>query len=225
MSISDWGEMRTYSNIPKRGQVSDSIAIDLIHGYYATVSYTDALIGKVLQELKNQQLDQNTIIVLVSDHGYNLQEHTQWAKFTNYNTSTKVPLIIYNPLAKSKGSTDALTSLVDVYPTLAELCSLEVPGNQLDGTSVVPILNNPNLEGKKHIFIKKSNGFTLKTKDFSYTEFIKPQDNLTLSTMLYDHRTTKNENENIAHLKAYKKTVFELKLILHSKYHKNIVGF
>jgi hypothetical protein len=81
------------------------------------------------------------------------------------------------------------------------------------------------LEGKKHIFIKKSNGFTLKTKDFSYTEFIKPQDNLTLSTMLYDHRATKNENENIAHLKAYKKTVFELKLILHSKYHKNIVGF
>ena len=225
MSISNWDEMRSYSNIPKRGQVSDSIAIDLIHGYYATVSYTDALIAKVLQELKNQQLDQNTIVVLVSDHGYNLQEHTQWAKFTNYNTSTQVPLIIYNPLAKGKGSTNALTSLVDLYPTLAELCNLEVPKNQLDGTSVVPILNNPNLEGKKHVFIKQTNGFTLKTNDFSYTEFIKPQDNSTLATMLYDHRTTKNENENIAHLMAYKQTVSKLKLILHSSYQKNIEGF
>ena len=225
MSISNWGEMRSYSNIPKRGQVSDSIAIDLIHGYYATVSYTDALIAKVLQELKNQQLDQNTIVVLVSDHGYNLQEHTQWAKFTNYNTSTQVPLIIYNPLAKGKGPTNALTALVDIYPTLAELCNLEVPKNQLDGTSVVQSLNNPNLEGKKHVFIKQTNGFTLKTNDFSYTEFIKPQDNSTLATMLYDHRTTKNENENIAHLMAYKQTVSKLKLILHSSYQKNIEGF
>ena len=225
ISISNWGEMRSYSNIPKRGQVSDSIAIDLIHGYYATVSYTDALIGKILQELKNQQLDQNTIVVLVSDHGYNLQEHTQWAKFTNYNTSTQVPLIIYNPLAMGTGSTSALTGLVDLYPTLAELCNLELPENQLDGTSVVPILNNPNLEGKKHVFIKRSNGFTLKTNDFSYTEFIKPQDNSKLATMLYDHRKTKNENENIAQLKAYKQTVSELKLMLHESYQKNIEGF
>jgi arylsulfatase A-like enzyme len=76
MSISNWPEMRSYTNIPKRGQVSDSIAIDLIHGYYATVSYSDALIGKILAALKDQGLDKNTIVVLVSDHGYNLQEHT-----------------------------------------------------------------------------------------------------------------------------------------------------
>ena len=65
--------MRSYTNIPKRDQVSDSIAIDLIHGYYATVSYSDALIGKILETLKDQVLYQNTIVVLVSDHGYNLQ--------------------------------------------------------------------------------------------------------------------------------------------------------
>ena len=83
MSISNWPEMRSYTNIPKRGPVSDSIALDLIHGYYATVSYSDALVGKILDTLKDEGLDQNTIIVFVADHGYNLQEHPQWAKFTN----------------------------------------------------------------------------------------------------------------------------------------------
>jgi len=190
MSISNWSEMRSYSNIPKQGQVSDSLAIDLIHGYYATVSYTDALIGKILNELKEQELDKNTVVIFVSDHGYNLQEHTQWTKFTNYNTSTQVPLIIYNPLSKSKGTTNALTALVDVYPTLAEICEIETPKKQLDGTSLVSILNNPNLEGKKHVFIKKGNGFTLKTRDFSYTEFIKSKDNSIMARMLYDHRAT-----------------------------------
>jgi iduronate 2-sulfatase len=78
ISISNWPEMRSYSNIPKAGKVSDSIAIDLIHGYYATVSYVDALIGEVLNELKEQKLDNNTIVILVSDHGYNLPEPTKW---------------------------------------------------------------------------------------------------------------------------------------------------
>ena len=225
MSISNWSEMRSYSNIPKQGQVSDSLAIDLIHGYYATVSYTDALIGKILNELKEQELDKNTVVIFVSDHGYNLQEHTQWTKFTNYNTSTQVPLIIYNPLSKSKGTTNALTALVDVYPTLAEICEIETPKKQLDGTSLVSILNNPNLEGKKHVFIKKGNGFTLKTRDFSYTEFIKSKDNSIMVRMLYDHRVTKIENVNIVNQKEFKNTVSELNLILHSDYQKNIEGY
>ena len=225
MSISNWPEMRAYTNIPKKGQVSDSIAIDLIHGYYATVSYVDALIGKILHELKEQELDQNTIVILVSDHGYHLQEHTQWAKFTSYNTSTQVPLVIYNPFSKTKGSTNALTSLVDIYPTLAELCSLKVPENQLEGTSLVPILNDTNLEGKSHVFIKKTQAFTIKTRDFSYTEYIKPEDNSIIDKMLYDHRISKSENINIVHKMEFKKTVSKLNYLLHSKYQKNIVGY
>ena len=224
MSISNWPEMRAYSNIPKAGKVSDSIAIDLIHGYYATVSYVDALIGEVLNELKEQKLDNNTIVILVSDHGYNLQEHTQWAKFTSYNTSTQVPLIIYNPFSKAKGITNALTSLVDIYPTIAELCGLRIPKNQLDGISLAPILNNPNLEGKDHVFIKKTNAFTIKTRDFSYTEFIKPEDNSIIDKMLYDHRISKAENINISNKTEFKNTISKLNYILHSEYHKNIVG-
>tara|TARA_B110001452_G_scaffold198487_1_gene168478 strand:+ start:1066 stop:2439 length:1374 start_codon:yes stop_codon:yes gene_type:complete len=224
ISISNWPEMRSYSNIPKAGKVSDSIAIDLIHGYYATVSYVDALIGEVLNELKEQKLDNNTIVILVSDHGYNLQEHTQWAKFTSYNTSTQVPLIIYNPFSKAKGITNALTSLVDIYPTIAELCGLRIPKNQLDGISLAPILNNPNLEGKDHVFIKKTNAFTIKTRDFSYTEFIKPEDNSIIDKMLYDHRISKAENINISNKTEFKNTISKLNYILHSEYHKNIVG-
>ena len=224
MSISTWGEMRAYSNIPKDGQVSDSSAIDLIHGYYATVSYVDALIGKILNELKTLGLDKNTIIVFVSDHGYNLQEHTQWAKFTNYNTSTQVPLIVYNPMSNKKGETNALVELVDVYPTLAELCHLKTPENQLEGRSMVSILEQPNSKGKDHVFIKKGNGFTLKTQSFSYTEFIKPEDNSIITAMLYDHRTDKAENSNVVNQKEYEDVVSELKRILHTNYKDNIDG-
>ena len=172
--------------------------------------------------LKGQGLHKNTIIVLVSDHGYNLQEHTQWAKFTNYNTSTQVPLIIYNPLTKTKGPTNALTSLVDLYPTLAEICGLEAPINQLDGTSLVDVMSNPKSKGKKHVFIKRGNGYTLKTNDFSYTEFIRPRDNTTVASMLYDHRENKDENVNVVNKKEFAEVVIELKTTLHTAYKKNI---
>ncbi|WP_452224018.1 sulfatase [Lacinutrix chionoecetis] len=224
MSISNWGEMRAYSNISKKGQVSDSLAIDLIHGYYATVSYTDALIGKILKELKTQGLESNTIVIFVSDHGYNLQEHTQWAKFTNYNTSTQVPLIIYNPFSKLRGNRNALVELVDIYPTLVELCNLEIPKNQLDGTSLVSILNSSEAKGKDHILIKKGNGFTLKTPRFSYTEFIKAEDNTTITSMLYDHSVDKAENVNVVDNVKYKKVVSDLKNTLHIAYKQNIKG-
>ena len=224
ISISNWPEMRSYTNIPKQGQVSDRVAIDLIHGYYATISYTDALVGKILNALKEEGLENNTVVILVSDHGYNLQEHTQWAKFTNYNTSTQVPLIIYNPLSKIKGTTNALTSLVDIYPTLVEICELEAPKKQLDGISLVPVLDNLNSEGQEHVFIKKNNGFTIKTRDFSYTEFITPKNNSTVARMLYDHRTAKSENINVVDKKEFKSIVSELSLTLHSVYQKNIYG-
>ena len=224
MSISNWQEMRSYDNIPKQGQVSDSIAIDLIHGYYATVSYTDALIGKILEGLKQQALDDNTVVVLVSDHGYNLQEHTQWSKFTNYNTSTQVPLIIYNPQSKVKGSTDALTELVDIYPTLVEICGLKAPKKQLDGSSLVPILNNTALKGKQQILIKRTNGFTLKTNAFSYTEYINPDGHKVMTKMLYDHRRDKDENVNVVNHPALRDKAAELSNILHLEYERNIKG-
>ena len=224
ISISNSGELRSYNGIPKKGPVSDSLAISLIHGYYATISYTDALIGKILSALKNEGLDMNTIVIFVSDHGYMLQEHTQWAKFTNYNTATQVPLIIYDPRTETKGSTNALVSLIDIYPTLAELCGLEPPKNQLDGKSLVSIFKNPNSKGKEHVFIKRRNGFTLKTMEYSYTEFINAKSNLIVDKMLYDHRLNKAENINLADSEEFSKIVSDLSSVLHSKFKENVYG-
>ena len=166
-SISNWGEMRAYTDIPKQGGVSDETAISLIHGYYATVSYVDALIGLIMTVLTDLQLDKNTIVILVSDHGYNLQEHTQWGKFTSYRTSTRVPLIIHLPEIAKGSKTDALVDLTDIYPTVVELLGLELPEHKLAGESLVPILKNPSLVGKSHVFLKNGNGYTIQTQEYS----------------------------------------------------------
>ena len=95
--------MCVYTGISKKGGVSDDTATSLIHGYYATVSYVDGLIGKIMAALTNLELDKNTVIIFVSDHGYNLKEHTQGGKYTSYRTSTRVPLMIHLP-SMEKGS-------------------------------------------------------------------------------------------------------------------------
>ncbi len=222
MSISTWGEMRAYTYIPKKGQVTDSVAKELIHGYYATVSYVDALIGKIMNALKVLELDKNTIVILVSDHGYNLQEHTQWAKFTSHRTSTRVPLIISSPSIQKGVASNALIELVDIYPTLAELCGLEIPKNQLDGKSFVKNIKDSNLKGKAYVFSKKGNAFTIKTPKYCYTEYINPKDNAMLTNMLFDHVKDADENENVVGKTEYTEIVIRLQHILHTEFKKNI---
>tara|TARA_B100000809_G_scaffold266123_1_gene327444 strand:+ start:12073 stop:12825 length:753 start_codon:yes stop_codon:yes gene_type:complete len=154
-AIGTYGELRQYAFVPKVGQVTDAEAKKLIHGYYATVSYVDALIGKITSALKTLELDENTIVILVADHGYLLQEHAEWAKFTNHRLSARVPLIINLPNSTTKNSTtDALVELVDIYPTLAGLCGLEIPKNQLNGKSLVPLLNG-RIQNKKVMSLQK----------------------------------------------------------------------
>ena len=222
-SISRWGEMRAYTGIPRQGGVSDETARSLIHGYYATVSYVDALIGQIMTALTELELDQKTIIILVSDHGYNLQEHTQWGKYTSYRTSTRVPLMIHLP-AMSKGSkTNALVDLIDVYPTVVELLELELPKHQLAGVSLVPVLKDPSLDGKSHVFLKNAKGYTIQTQEYSYTEFIN-DNNQTFASMLYDHRTDGDENINVVNDANYAHTVTKLSTLLHTDYVSNIIG-
>ncbi len=222
-SISQWGEMRAYTGIPRKGDVSDETAISLIHGYYATVSYIDTLIGRIMTALTNLELDKNTVIIFVSDHGYNLQEHTQWGKYTSYRTSTRVPLMIHLPSMEKGSKSDALVDLTDVYPTIVELLELKLPKHQLAGESLVPILKDPSLDGKGHVFLKNGQGFTVQTQKYSYTEFING-DNEVFSTMLYDHRTDRDENINVVDEATYADTVAQLSALLHSEYADNIIG-
>jgi len=217
----DYRELRSYNGIPKTGNVNDETAKKLIHGYYATISYVDALIGKITTRLKELNLDKNTIVIFVSDHGYLLQEHAEWTKFTNHKITSQVPLIVRAPGYK-KGSVNSLVELVDIYPTLAELCSLESPKNQLDGKSFVSLLQNNKSKIKELVFTKKENGYTIKTHGYSYTEFIDLNTGKKITCTLFDHNLDPDENINIAKDKSSKNIISELSSLLRTKYHDNI---
>ena len=216
--------MRMYTGIPQKGQVEDATAKKLIHGYNATVSYVDALIGKILKALTDNGLNKNTIVILVSDHGYSLQEHTQWAKYNPYRITSRVPLLIRVPDLTKGDTTNALTELVDLYPTLCDLCGIEPPAKQLDGKSLLPVLKNPDQKGKDYIFTKTANAFTIKTAEYAYTEFIDLKTMEPITSMLYNHVNDPDENENVSGKPGYKNILKELKTILHTDFKSNITG-
>ncbi|AWI08355.1 sulfatase [Ereboglobus luteus] len=140
-------ELRGYSDMPKVDAFTPEQIARLRHGYYAATSFTDAQIGRVLDALKQTGLDKNTIIVLWSDHGYHLGEHGLWCKTTCYEADTRVPFIIATPDGRPRGvRTDALVELLDIYPTLIELCNLP-SRDKLEGRSLVSNLGNPNAKG------------------------------------------------------------------------------
>ena len=195
----------------------------LKHGYYATVSYVDHLVGKIINTLKEEKLSENTIIIFVSDHGFNLKEHSQWGKYTSHRISGRVPLIIYDPKTKYSVNSNSLVELVDIYPTVLELLGLDSPNHVLEGKSLVKILKNPTHENKSHIFMKNAKGYTIKTAHYSYTEYLKLKDNRPLiGNMLFDHKNDKDETINISNDIRYKNVVDSLSSLLHNKYRFNI---
>jgi len=138
--------------------------------YYATVSFMDEQVGRIIDELERLGLRQSTAIVLLSDHGYHLGEHTFWQKMNLHEDVSRVPLIISVPGMKP-GRTDAITELVDIYPTLAELAGLSVP-DEVQGKSLAPILENPSESVKKGaLSIIPHKGIALRTKDYAYMRY------------------------------------------------------
>ncbi|WP_152286857.1 sulfatase [Flavicella marina] len=225
IAIGRYYELRAYDNIPNKGSLDSYTSKKLIQGYYATVSYVDALIGKISQTLKELDLEKNTIVILVADHGYLLEEHAEWAKFTNHKLTSQVPLIISSPLIEVNDSqSHSLVELVDIYPTLAELCHLDVPKNQLEGKSFVQLFKNPRKPFKEYVFTKKGNGFTIKTEKYSYTEYINPTTGNTITSTLFDHHSDADENTNISNDPKHKKTIRELSKLLHNNFTTNIKG-
>jgi len=146
-------ELRVRHGIPKYGPIGDDLAKTLLHGYYACVSYIDAQIGMVLDELEALGQRDNTIIVVWGDHGWHLGEMGIWGKATNYEISTRVPLMIWTPDMKANGKhTKALVELVDLYPTLCDLAGLESPSHELEGKSFAPLLTDPEQPWKQATF-------------------------------------------------------------------------
>jgi len=137
-------ELRVRANIPKIGPMGDDLSRTLLHAYYASTSYVDALIGKMVGALEEAGVREDTIIIVWGDHGWHLGEMGIWGKATNYEISTRVPLIVSAPGMKAKGqSTEALVELLDIYPTLCELADIPTPEHVM-GRSFAPLLDRPD---------------------------------------------------------------------------------
>ncbi|MGK0189893.1 MAG: iduronate 2-sulfatase [Verrucomicrobiales bacterium] len=142
-------ELRTRAGIPKFGPLGDDLSRTLLHAYYASVSYVDAQIGKLVATLKEAGIADNTIIIVWGDHGWHLGEMGIWGKATNYEIAARVPLVIHTPKMKAKGQgSKALVELLDIYPTLCDLAGISKP-DHLEGKSFAPLLDDPNLAWKK----------------------------------------------------------------------------
>jgi len=147
-------ELRARYGIPKEGPIDDDLAKTLKHAYLACVSYIDAQIGKMIAALEKAGVRDNTVIMVWSDHGWHLGEMGIWGKATNYEISTRVPLIVWTPsmTVENRGkTTNALVELIDMYPTLSELAGLPIP-DHVEGQSFKPLLSNPEKPWKKAAF-------------------------------------------------------------------------
>ncbi len=204
---SGWGELRQYSDIPDTGPLTDEKARALIHGYHAAVSYMDAQLGKVLDELDRLDLASKTIIVLWGDHGWHLGDHGWWCKHDNYEQTTRIPLIVSAPGVTKAGTRakSALVETVDIYPTLAELAGLPAPQvpQGLDGISFVAALRDP-MEGTKnyifHVYPRGERiGRAVRTSRYRLVEWKVPGSSAESADLeLYDYESDPLETKNVA---------------------------
>lgn len=151
------GEITNFNPIPENdgGIYSDDLKRKLIHGYYASMSYMDAQLGRVIDELERLNMDENTIIVLWGDHGWHLGDHGTWTKHTNFEQANRIPIVMVAPgVTQANSQTNQPISSVDIYPTLTELAGLPKPQvvQPIDGTSMVKVLQNGQNRVKDHVY-------------------------------------------------------------------------
>ncbi len=216
------GEIDAFFPVPKPPvqQFPDDIKRQLIHGYYASTSYVDAQIGRVMDALDELKLADNTIVVLWGDHGWHLGDLGMWTKHTNFEQANRIPLVVIAPgVTRTGTSTGQLAETVDLYPTLAELAGLPKPTGplRLDGTSLVPVLKNPAARVRDHAYHCYPRGGDLgraiRTERYRLVEWKKlgaPAD--TAKIELYDYAADPIESRNIA--AEQPKVVAQLRAIL-----------
>ena len=201
-SLTDFGELRGYFGMPKEGRIPDDLARNLIHGYAACVTYMDAQLGKVLDELQALGLAENTVILLWGDHGWKLGEHDSWSKHTNFEIDARAPMLVSTPQTRGTAQrTSALVEFVDMYPSLCELCGLPVP-DHCEGTSFAPLIGDPEQPWKRAAFSQYPRrngevmGYTMRTARYRYTEWQDRASGEVLARELYDHQSDPQENVN-----------------------------
>ena len=203
------GELRNYYGIPTTS-IPDDLARQLKHGYYAAISYTDAQVGKLLDELDRLDLRKNTIVVLWGDHGWKLGEHDAWCKHSNSENDTNGALILSVPGLKTAGAhSNSFVEFVDVYPTLTELAGLPLP-KHLEGISFKPLLAEPTRPWKQAAFSQYPRGagqtgvgplmgYSMRTERYRLTVWVARDDHSKIDAVeLYDELYDPQENANIA---------------------------
>lgn len=192
----NWGELRKYQGVPQGdAPVPDEMARKLVRGYRAATSYSDAQVGRVLDELDRLGLAESTIVVLWGDHGWSLGEHGLWAKHSPFDLANHIPLIVRAPGAAT-GLAQGLVESVDIYPTLVELAGLPDPGH-LQGASFAAALEAPATGLKEAVYTRWQNSDSIRTDRHNYTEWRDKSGQVT-SRMLYDNVADPGELNNLA---------------------------
>ena len=216
MAINNMRELRGYADFTHVGHpFFDTLTVAearlLKHGYYASVTYIDAQVGRLLDQLDSLGIADNTIVVLWGDHGYKLGEHNSWAKMTDYLIDTHSPLIVRARGAAPAGLRLAqMVEFVDVYPTLADLAGLPRPSH-LQGVSAVPLFQDPARAWKPAIFSQFLRhgiwvgpdslpymGYSMRTDQYHYVTWMNWETKETAARELYDHRVDPDETRNLA---------------------------
>ena len=200
----------------KRSNVNlpDNLARQAIQGYYASITFVDAQVGRVLDALKESGLADNTVVLFTSDHGYHMGEHGHYQKTTLFENAARVPLIITNPGMTTKGETTKTPAeMVDFYPTLAELCGLEGP-KSLSGVSLAGALKDPARAVRECALTQYATGYSIRTARYRYTEWGPNGKN---GIELYDHHSDPNEMHNLANRPEHAESIAKLSQLLHRR--------
>ena len=189
-------------------------AQEIKEAYYATISFVDAQVGRLLDQLKTSGLDKNTVVVFTSDHGYHMGEHGHWQKQTLFENATRIPLIISAPNSENKGVISiSPVELIDLYPTLMDLTDINTPQHVV-GKSLKPLMKNVNASIRGSALTKWRNGYSIKTKRYRLTKW---GSNGELGYELYDHANDKNELINLATNQDYNEVMDSLKLVIEQR--------
>lgn len=223
----DYNDLAGYRDIPQAPEpLNRDVAENLVHGYYACVSFIDAQIGRLLEALEHFGLSDNTIVVLWSDHGWHLGDQSLWSKHTNFEIAARSPLIIRAPGVTRPGSAPtAIAESVDIFPTLVELCGIKPP-SILDGDSLVPVLRDPDAplpeQAAYHVVVRWVEvpgktwklpivGRAVRNDRFRLIEWHKGwEKGEVLARELYDYHADPNETRNLADDPACKPELNEL---------------
>ncbi|MCP4194850.1 MAG: sulfatase [Planctomycetaceae bacterium] len=200
------GEINNYQPVPTNGPIDKHLKSQLIHGYYASTSYVDAQIGKLIDELDRLELSQTTIVVLWGDHGFHLGDLGIWTKHTNYEQANRIPILISAPgITRPGSSTQHPIESVDLFPTLANLAGLPAPqGPQpIDGINLVPILKDGTRRLRDHAYHVyprgRKLGRAIRTERYRLVQWQNFSDKAdAIDYELYDYHVDPLERQNLA---------------------------